>query len=180
MNPKGVGYKYRRLHGHVIALLVAGMAPNEIAKKLKIMRATLTEWMQRPDFKLAYDQARSAVFADAMQEMKVLAKAAVDSLRNCLTDPDAGWADKNKAATTILDIAAGCQAYTQLEAQAKEVMQWCQQVADENLALKGMVPAIQSLPAPDQEPEPIPDPAPEQEPSRKVEPLFVENQMEAS
>jgi hypothetical protein len=92
----------RRQEAAIVALLTTGTV-EAAAKKAGLAYSTLRAWLQRPDFREAYREARRRLLDDAVLVLQKLATSAVLSLGEQLK------ADKPtvciQAATVILDRA---------------------------------------------------------------------------
>jgi hypothetical protein len=73
------------------------------AERAVVGEKSIRRWLQRPDFKETYEQARKEAFRDALANLRAASREAVDTLRSALSD-DSG-PTKISAAKTILTLA---------------------------------------------------------------------------
>ena len=88
-----------------LACLIAEPSLEAAAKKSRISRQTLYEWLREPDFKAAYDSLQQEVFTEGLSTLKAALQEGVRALRVALKDPKATPANRIAAATKLIELS---------------------------------------------------------------------------
>jgi hypothetical protein len=91
--------------GGVLALLVGGSTIEGAAKAQNVRPATVHEWLKKPEFRGAYNDALSDVISHSSAMLKASCAVAVTTLRAIAADESAPSAPRVSAARTILELA---------------------------------------------------------------------------
>lgn len=86
-----------------LAALLSEPTQEAAAKKLGISARTLRRYLADPEFAEAYRQAHAQLIGDATKRMQRGLSAAVDTLQEIATDPEAGKTARVAAARSILE-----------------------------------------------------------------------------
>lgn len=100
-----------------LACLLSEPTIEAAAKAAKVSKTILYEWLKQPEFKAALDNAKHLLFSDGLATLKASVQAGVETLRACLTDPDATVANKIAAATKLIEL--GLRSHEQLEIETR-------------------------------------------------------------
>lgn len=87
----------------LVRLLARGLSYAEAGETLGMSKATVYRRMCDPNFRRAVDRARSAVANDTVRSLAELVDRAVGVYAHVMDDPTASWADKLRAANSVLD-----------------------------------------------------------------------------
>ena len=79
------GKKYTTQHEQAILCLLEAPTIDAAAKHAGISPATMTRWLKREDFQLAYRAARRTMFESSLHRLQTLAGKATDTLSKNLT-----------------------------------------------------------------------------------------------
>ena len=86
-----------------LAALLSEPTQAAAAKKVGISARTMRRYMADPEFYEAYQQAHTQLVEDATQRMQRGLHAAVDTLKEIATDPEAGKTARVAAARSLLE-----------------------------------------------------------------------------
>lgn len=87
-----------------IAALLAHPTVIQAAKACGISESTATRWLQEPQFKQRYAEARQQVLREALHYLEGTMLAAVATLRQVMLDANTKPSNKIQAARTILEL----------------------------------------------------------------------------
>lgn len=118
---KGHGEKKTRMTEPAIIALLTEPTLKEAAKKVGISEATLWRWMQEPEFKEAFRDAKKQSVSQAVSQLQQSSGEAVQTLRDVMGDGAAPHSSKVSAAKTILDMALKAVETEELEARIEEL-----------------------------------------------------------
>lgn len=91
---------------HAIPLIASGQKQTIVAKTVGIDQRTLSQWMQRPDFREAVQLEQRALVAEVRGRLRSLGLKAVETIEAVMNDPEAPSTAKLKAASMILQSLA--------------------------------------------------------------------------
>jgi hypothetical protein len=91
--------------GGVLALLVSGSTIEGAAKAQNVRPATVHEWLKKPEFRGAYNDALSEVISHASGQLKAACSLAVATLREVASDTGAPAAPRVSAARAIIELS---------------------------------------------------------------------------
>jgi hypothetical protein len=89
----------------VLALLVGGATIEGAAKAQDVRPATVHDWLKKPEFRGAYNDALSDVISHASGQLKAACSVAVATLREVCADCDAPSAPRVSAARAIIELS---------------------------------------------------------------------------
>src|SRR5438093_11639003 len=89
-----------------VAALVTQRNQEEAARAVGIGMATLIRWQRRPEFQVAYREARRAAITQASARLQQGTSAATSALLKTLIDPATPASVRVRAAEVILNYAA--------------------------------------------------------------------------
>jgi hypothetical protein len=101
----GHGEKQTRKQQAAIAALLTAPTIPAAAAQIGVNERTLRRWLQLPEFRAAYRQARRELLEGAINRMQSASGAAVDTLLAVATNTEAKAADRLRAAGLLLDHA---------------------------------------------------------------------------
>src|SRR5262249_54032544 len=101
---RGHGDKRGRKQEEAIAALLECRTVEEAAQAARVSPSTLKRWLQLPDFRAAYRQARRGLVEGAVGRLQAAAGQAVDTLPAVATDGKKDG-DRGRAAVALLDHA---------------------------------------------------------------------------
>jgi hypothetical protein len=90
----------------VLALLVGGATIEGAAKAQDVRPATVHDWLKKPEFRGAYNDALSDVLNHASGQLKAACSVAVATLREVAEDTDAPSAPRVSAARAIIELTS--------------------------------------------------------------------------
>lgn len=99
----GHGAKFGRKQEEAIAALLTQRNVEEAAKSIGVAPKTLLRWMQIPEFKAAYREARRSAYGQAIARLQQGTSAAATTLLKTLIDPNAPASVKVRAAEAIFN-----------------------------------------------------------------------------
>jgi hypothetical protein len=102
----GHGSKFGRKKEEAIAALLSQRSIDEAARFVGVSKNTLARWLQIPEFKAAYLQARREAFGQAAARLQQASGAAVSTLLKIMLDQGAPAACRLRAADSVLTHAA--------------------------------------------------------------------------
>lgn len=117
----GHGKKYERKQEEAIAALLSQRSVEDAGRLIGINSRTLLRWMQEPEFKAAYRQARRDAFSQAIARLQQASSAAVSTLLKVMLDVATPASSKVRAADCILDHAAKGIELEDIEARVTEL-----------------------------------------------------------
>lgn len=77
----------------------------DAAKQTGVQRTTLWRWLQEPDFRSSYMQARRLAVQRAIARTQAVTSEAVETLREIMSDKSAKGSERVAAAKAIIDYA---------------------------------------------------------------------------
>ena len=114
----GHGSKFARKKEHVIAALLSHRNAEEAAQAAGVSVSTLKRWMQLPEFKAAYLQARREVVSLTNARLQQSAGAAASVLLKLMADPTTPASVRARAAQGVLEAANKSLALEDMEKRA--------------------------------------------------------------
>jgi len=103
-----------------ILLLLQNKTIEEIANQLRISKRTVYKWLQREDFKQRFAEVRQELFAEALEQLKVLTKEAINTLEDILKN---GTKETSRvtASKTVLELALRLKEVEELEKRVEKL-----------------------------------------------------------
>jgi hypothetical protein len=117
----GHGSKFGRKKEEAIAALLIQRNFEEAARAVGIGTKTLLRWMQVPEFKAAYREARRAAYGQAVARLQQGTSAAATTLLKTMIDPSTPASVKVRAAEAIFNHAAKAIEIEDIEARVAEL-----------------------------------------------------------
>jgi hypothetical protein len=99
---KGHGAKFARKKDEAIIALLTQRNVEEAARSIGIDGSTLMRWLEIPEFKAAYRQARWTAYSQCIARLQQASTAAVTVLLKTMTDPATPPSTRVRAADSIL------------------------------------------------------------------------------
>ena len=99
---KGHGAKFERKKEEAIVALLTQRNVEEAARSIGINGNTLLRWLEIPEFKTAYRQARWAAYSQCIARLQQASTAAVSTLLKTMVDPATPPSTRVRAADSIL------------------------------------------------------------------------------
>lgn len=93
------------------------------AKRAKVTRQTLYEWLKEPDFKAAYEQLQQETFADGLNTLKASLQVGVETLREEVKNKDATPANRIAAATKLIELSLKAREQFELQERLEQLEQ---------------------------------------------------------
>jgi len=103
-----------------IILLLQNKNVDEIAETLRVSRSTIYKWLERQDFKQRFAEVRQELFAEALEQLKVLTREAIATLEDILKN---GTKETSRvtASKTVLELALRLKEVEELEKRVEEL-----------------------------------------------------------
>jgi hypothetical protein len=98
----GHGAKFGRKREEAIAALLTHRTVEEAAKSIDIATKTLLRWMQLPEFKAAYREARRDAFGQCIARLQYGSTAAASTILKIMVDANAPASSRLRAAETVI------------------------------------------------------------------------------
>src|SRR5262245_916864 len=105
----------KRKQHEAIAALLEHSTIIAAAEDCGITRETLWRWMQRPDFQVAYRNARAQVFEAALSALQQASLDAAKTLHKILTDTAAPASVRVSASRTVLEMVLKAREVLEIE-----------------------------------------------------------------
>jgi len=99
---KGHGAKFERKKEEAIVALLTQRNVEEAARSIGINGNTLLRWLEMPEFKVAYRQARWTAYSQCIARLQQASTAAVSTLLKTMVDPATPPSTRVRAADSIL------------------------------------------------------------------------------
>lgn len=103
----------------LIAALIAGNSIVASAKTAEVSERTAHTWLKQPVFKKAYEEAKQAVFEEALEKLRSGTDVAIDALKRNMTE--AAPYVQVAAASKWLDLAVEVHRLSEIVAQIAEL-----------------------------------------------------------
>lgn len=107
--------------GAAILALLSTRAVEEAARVVGVSARTLFRWLEEPEFKAAYLEARRAAYSQSLARLSQMSSGAVTTLAKVMLDPTTPPATKVRAADSILNHTAKAIETEDLEARLSEL-----------------------------------------------------------
>src|SRR5439155_26427656 len=117
----GHGAKFGRKKEEAIAALLSQRSVEDAARAVGIGTKTLFRWLQVPEFRAAYLQARREAVAQAAARLQQATGAAVATILKLMLDPSAPAACRIKAAECVLNQAGKAIELEDVEVRLSEL-----------------------------------------------------------
>ena len=117
----GHGSKFGQKKESAITALLTHRNIEEAARAVEISTKTLLRWLQVPEFKDAYRQARRDTFSQSVARLQQASSAAVSTLLKVMVDPNTPASSRVRAADSILDHAAQAIELEDIEARVADL-----------------------------------------------------------
>src|SRR6266853_5664616 len=99
------GSKFTRKKEEAIAALLTQRNVEEAAHATGIGTQTLLRWLKKPEFQVAYREARRAAFSQSIARLQQASSAAATTLLKIMLDVNAPASTRVRAADSVLDHA---------------------------------------------------------------------------
>jgi hypothetical protein len=119
----GHGQKFGRKQEAAIAALLSQRSVEDAARLAGVGTRTLFRWLEMPDFRDAYLQARRQAVGQASARLQQATGAAVSVLLTLMLDGKAPAASRVRAAHSVLDLAAKALELEDLEVRLQRLEQ---------------------------------------------------------
>jgi hypothetical protein len=117
----GHGQKLARKQEAAIAALLSQRTVEDAARVAGIGTRTLFRWLELPEFREAYLQARRQAFGQASARLQQATGAAVSVLLSPMLDAKAPAASRIRAAHSVLDLAAKALELDDIEVRLRQL-----------------------------------------------------------
>lgn len=124
---RGHGDKRDRKQETAIMALLTESTLKQAADKVGIGESTLWRWMQDPDFKDRFREAKKQVVSQAVSRLQQSCGEAVDTLRIIMNDTLAPAHSRVAAAKTIIEMTIKAVENEELEARLEQLEQMMQE-----------------------------------------------------
>jgi len=101
----GHGEKLGRKQEEAIAALLSQRNIEEAARAAGVGTRTLIRWLKRPEFRVAYREARRAAFSQSIARLQQASSASATTLLKIMLDVNAPASTPVRAADSVLDHA---------------------------------------------------------------------------
>src|SRR5260370_838690 len=101
----GHGAKFGRQQEEAMAALLVQRNVEEAARAAGIGTRTLLRWLQVPEFKTAYREARRAAFGQSIARLQQASSAAASVLMKIMIDPSSPPSTRVRAAECVMNQA---------------------------------------------------------------------------
>jgi transposase-like protein len=115
----GHGSKFGRKQEEAIAALLTQRNVEEAARSIGVAPKTLLRWMQIPEFKAAYRDARRSAYGQAIARLQQGTSAAATTLLKVLIDPNTPASVKVRAAEAIFNHSSKAIEIEDIEARVR-------------------------------------------------------------
>lgn len=116
-----------------IGALLASSSIVEAARTCGVNERTLRDWMTRPDFREAYDQARRQVLDQVLAHLQASTGEALDTLLAVCRDPEARPAARVAAARAVLDLSVKIRSEEDFDARLRALEAQKEQVREDGM-----------------------------------------------
>jgi len=117
----GHGQKFGRKQAAAIAALLSQRTIEEAARVAAVGARTLFRWLEMPEFREAYLQARRQAVGQASARLQQATGAAVSVLLTLMLDSHAPAASRVRAAHSVLDLSAKALELEDLEVRLQRL-----------------------------------------------------------
>ena len=125
---RGHGAKFTRKKEEAVAALLSQRSVEDAARAIGVNANTLLRWLEIPDFREAYRQARREAVHQAVARLQQATGAAGLTILKLMTDPNVPAAVRLRAAECVFDHAIKGIELEDIEARLAEL----ERTADEN------------------------------------------------
>lgn len=99
----------------ILAALLVCNSKKEAAAYAGVCEKTLWSYLQDPDFKAEYEEAKKTLIRDASEQIQRSLEPSITALRTIATDEKAGKTARVQAARSLLEYGLKLAEYTSLE-----------------------------------------------------------------
>ena len=117
----GHGAKFGRKKEAAVVALLSQRNVEEAARVAGVSASTLLRWLQVPEFKQSYRQARRDAYSQSIARLQRASSAAVSTLLTVMVDGNAPAASRVRAADCILEHATKAIELEDIEARVSEL-----------------------------------------------------------
>jgi transposase-like protein len=117
----GHGQKLGRKQEAAIAALLSQRTVEDAARVAGVGARTLFRWLELPEFRQGYLQARRQAFGQASARLQQATGAAVSVLLTLMLDANAPAASRVRAAHSVLDLAAKALELDDIEVRVRQL-----------------------------------------------------------
>ena len=115
------GSKFTRKMEEAVAALLTQRNVEEAAHATGIGTQTLLRWLKKPEFQIAYREARRAAFSQSIARLQQASSAAATTLLKIMLDVNAPASTRVRAADSVLDHAKRAIEIEDIEARVSEL-----------------------------------------------------------
>jgi hypothetical protein len=119
----GHGEKLGNKSEEAIAALLTHRTIDEAAKAVGVASKTLLRWLQLPEFRAAYHQARRDAFSQCTARLQQASSAAVSTLLKVMVDQNSPAASRVRAADCVLSHSSKAIELDDIETRVTELEQ---------------------------------------------------------
>ena len=113
----GHGSKMGQKKEEAILRLLSARSVEDAARSIGVSSKTLFRWLKKPEFEVAYRQARKEMWLQAMARLQQGLGPAVTTILRVMVDPAVPPATKVKAASCVMNLVANWMVDEELEAR---------------------------------------------------------------
>jgi hypothetical protein len=117
----GHGAKFGRKKEDAIVALLSQRNIEEAARAVSIDPKTLLRWLQVPEFRAAYREARRSAFLQSVARLQQASSAAVTTVLKLMLDPNTPASVRVRAADCVMSHAAKAIEIEDIEARVTEL-----------------------------------------------------------
>jgi hypothetical protein len=117
----GHGEKLGRKQEEAIAALLSQRNVDDAARVAGVGVRTLLRWMQLPEFKAAYREARRAAYGQSIARLQQASSAAATTLLRIMADPNSPPSCRLRAADSVLSHASKAIEIEDIDARVTEL-----------------------------------------------------------
>lgn len=118
---KGHGTKFGHKMEEAVAALLTQRNIEEAARSVGVSTVTLMRWQKRPEFQLAYREARRAAFSQSIARLQQGTSAAATTLIKLLLDANTPASVRARVADSIFNHAAKAIEIEDIEARVTDL-----------------------------------------------------------
>ena len=117
----GPGSKFTRKMEEAIAALLTQRNVEEAAHAAGIGTQTLLRWLKKPEFQMAYREARRAAFSQSLARLQQASSAAATTFLKLMVDPNVPAAVRLRASDGVFTHAAKAIQIEDIEARLSDL-----------------------------------------------------------
>jgi transposase-like protein len=118
---RGHGAKFGKKKEEAIVALLTQRTVEDAARAVGTAASTLFRWLEEPEFKTAYLEARRAAYTQAIARMQQATGMAVSVLVKVMLDPASPASTRVRAADSVIDPATKAIEIEDIEVRVSEL-----------------------------------------------------------